>query len=274
MNDYYVYVFLDPQKDYNVPNEFGITKEPFYVGCGHKNRCTSHLYPSILKKTKRPFYFKLNKLINNNVKPIIIKLYENLSQKDAYYYEHLIIMKLGTRFDKKYHGTLLNLNLGGQGGISPSEDVIKRISEKRRKQSEKFSGKNNPNYKNRFKYFGENNPFYGKHHDTETILKMKRSYWIFDRYGKCYDIDDIELFCKENMLILTKLRTKEKRKPKEFRHKGYIAFSKKLTIKTIVNMLNDYKDHILNVRNINKNQKEEILNQVKCINNYFDNHNQ
>lgn len=273
MNDYYVYVFLDPQKDYNIPNEFGITKEPFYVGCGHKNRCTSHLYPSRINKIKRPFYLKLRGMMKLGVKPLIIKIYEHLSANDAYHYEHLTIMKLGTRFDKKYHGTLLNLNLGGKGGISPSEDVIKRISEKKKNQSEKFCGENNPNYKNRFKYFGENNPFYGKHHDAETILKMKRSYWIFDRYGKCYDIDDISLFCLENNLTLSRLRTK-KRSFEEFRHKGYIAFSKKLNIEVIVDILNDYKDHILNVRNINKNQKEEILNQVKCINNYFDNHNQ
>ena len=63
-----------------------------------------------------------------------------------------------------------NISIGGE--FCPP-DII--ISEERRKMiSEKYKGKNNPNYGNH-KIAGENNPFYGKSHSEEVKNKIRES---------------------------------------------------------------------------------------------------
>ena len=44
MNNYYVYVYLDPRKQgiYKYDN-FEFNYEPFYIGKGKNNRCNRHL---------------------------------------------------------------------------------------------------------------------------------------------------------------------------------------------------------------------------------------
>ena len=57
--------------------------------------------------------YKINKIIREGFRPIVIKMFENLSYEDAIRIEIEIIYKIG-RFDLK-KGPLVNLTDGGEG---------------------------------------------------------------------------------------------------------------------------------------------------------------
>lgn len=88
---FYVYGYYDP-----------ITNDLFYVGKGSGYRITSHLKPSAWadpKNTVNPFfYYKIKSLMENGSPPILKKLYENLTEEEAYLMEHDIIVENGRRF--------------------------------------------------------------------------------------------------------------------------------------------------------------------------------
>ncbi len=115
MEEFYVYVFMDPEKRGSYSYDglgFCFLYEPFYIGKGKNNRIKSHMYPSNLKK-QTYFYRKINKIISENREPIAIKLYENLKEKDAYDKEIYLIKKIGKSSINK--GTLSNISDGGDG---------------------------------------------------------------------------------------------------------------------------------------------------------------
>jgi len=112
MYKYYVYIYLNPLKR----GEFSFGKhkfnyEPFYVGKGKDNRNLVHLY--IIDNKNKLKQRILNKIKNNNKKPIILKLYENISEYSAFRLEKYLINKIGRR-DLKM-GSLSNLTNGGDG---------------------------------------------------------------------------------------------------------------------------------------------------------------
>lgn len=112
MEDYYVYVYLDPQKpgDFN----YGVIKflfEPFYIGKGTKGRC----YSGIRDKKSSRKVSKINSIIKKGGFPIIIKIEEGFTNKEAQEKEKLYIKKIG-RIDLGL-GPLTNMTTGGDGGL-------------------------------------------------------------------------------------------------------------------------------------------------------------
>lgn len=116
INQYYVYVYLDPRKpgDFNYEG-YQFKYEPFYIGEGHKYRINDHLKSWYLKKYTNKFKTNIiNKIIKEtNKNPIVIKYKENLTEQEALNLEVLMIKTIGRR-DLKL-GPLVNLTDGGEG---------------------------------------------------------------------------------------------------------------------------------------------------------------
>lgn len=102
MDNCYVYGLYDPNTD-----------DLFYVGKGTGYRDASHLKPSMWtnpKKTTNPFlYYKIKSLMENDTPPVIKRLYENVSEEEAYRLENDIVLKYGRRFSKE-NGKLFNIS--------------------------------------------------------------------------------------------------------------------------------------------------------------------
>lgn len=130
MNNFYVYIFLDPRKDGEFSyGEHKFKYEPFYVGKGKNNRCKNHLREWSLKdKTLKNN--KIKSLLKLGLKPIIIKLFLNLSEVDSFDKEKEMIKKIG-RLDLNT-GPLLNMTDGGEGnsGVILTQETKTKISEK------------------------------------------------------------------------------------------------------------------------------------------------
>lgn len=115
-NNYYIYLYLDPRKNGNfVYSEYIFEYEPIYVGKGVGNRYKEHLRNSRLNlptgnKIKQG---KLKKILSEGLKPIIVKLHENLSEENSLKLEKDIIFKIGRIINKT--GPLTNLTEGGDG---------------------------------------------------------------------------------------------------------------------------------------------------------------
>ena len=113
MNKHYLYVYLNPLKPGNyIYGKFIFEHEPFYIGKGVNNRLKSHIIESYSSKKS----LKLNiirKIIKSGNKPIIIKLYENISDYSAKRIEIYLINLIGRISLNK--GPLSNLTSGGEG---------------------------------------------------------------------------------------------------------------------------------------------------------------
>ena len=124
----YVYIYLDPRKpgiyEYIVNDKlYTFNCEPFYVGKGTYYRLFDHLteseYFSESIKIKGQNTFKCRKIrkiqkeINSN--PIILKIKEKLSHKNAKDLEKLLIKTIGRRDTGL--GPLTNMTDGGDGGL-------------------------------------------------------------------------------------------------------------------------------------------------------------
>jgi hypothetical protein len=151
MDNYYVYVYLDPRKPISDdPN--GLTHEPFYVGKGVRRRMYDHMTelewyltePSMAEcKARRSNLIKLNKLRKLHVlglRPIIVQLHTKLASLAAEEKEVELIAFYRRSIDG---GILSNLTPGGAG----RRDVLSA---------------------------GPFNSFYGKTHSDEFRVKMSK----------------------------------------------------------------------------------------------------
>lgn len=143
---YYVYVYLDPRKRGNFKyTNISFECEPFYVGKGKADRFLKHL-------TENKRHYKNNKIkaiLNAGLKPIIVKLYENLNEEDSFIKEMEVIKIIG-RLDLNL-GPLTNLTDGGEG-----HSGYKHSNEFKEKQSLRWT---------------LHNPL----HNSKTLEKMRES---------------------------------------------------------------------------------------------------
>lgn len=111
MNEYYVYIYLDPRKSGNFCYD-GIcfNYEPFYVGKGKKTRLNRHLNTN--NNSNKFKNNKINKIFSLGLEPIILKYMENLSEDIALSLEIELIKKIGRL--KRITGPLTNVTKGGQ----------------------------------------------------------------------------------------------------------------------------------------------------------------
>lgn len=125
MNKFYVYAYVDPRKfgDYQYDISESPIKidestlifeyQPFYIGKGKNNRC----YIGLKSDENQIFKLKYNKIqsmIESGNPPIVIKLYENLTEEEALQMEVYLIGRIGKIINKT--GTLVNITDGGDGG--------------------------------------------------------------------------------------------------------------------------------------------------------------
>jgi len=112
---FYVYVYLDPRKSgYYKYSENTFDYEPFYIGKGLGDRCLYHLSENSLRINRnRLFINKLKKILNEHLSPIIVKVYKNISEKEALVKEKYLIKNIGRR--NLNLGPLCNLTDGGEG---------------------------------------------------------------------------------------------------------------------------------------------------------------
>lgn len=133
-SDYYVYVYLDPTKKgiWECKN-FKFEYEPFYIGKGINNRLTRHMRNALtLSKYKNSYFHnKLRKMHSNNIKPLILKIRENLTSEDAYLIESELIRGIGRKYE---NGPLTNLQAEKSGINAHSPETRKKMSESAKKR--------------------------------------------------------------------------------------------------------------------------------------------
>jgi len=170
MNNFYVYVYLDPRKSGQYKyGEYEFDYEPFYVGKGKGRR-----YKRTDNRRSNYFKNKVNKIKEFGLKPLVIKLKENLNENNSFILEIELIKSIGRKDLNK--GPLLNFTDGGEGssGFKHSEKYKIKMS-KLLTDNSFWCGKHIPKeIKNKIskslkgKYCGKNHPMYGYHH-TEKI---------------------------------------------------------------------------------------------------------
>ena len=108
-NIYYVYAYLDPTREgdfiYN-DGEYKFQYEPFYIGKGSNGRDRTHIKRN--GSHNKEFKDRINLIKeNSNIDPIVIKLWENLSEEEAYGIEKKAIKTIRTLYNRNT-GPLLN----------------------------------------------------------------------------------------------------------------------------------------------------------------------
>jgi len=172
MNDYYVYVYLNPLvKGKFVYDNYEFEFEPFYVGKGKSNRYKSHLYNRSLKRINEKNKI-IKEILSNNIKPIIKKIHTELIEKKSFDIEMDVINKIGVIYG---NGPLTNLTKGGEGAYST------KISKLTRKKLSECGKRNGRKGKTLEEYFGEEK---GKELREINRLKFKNK-----TYEEIYGIE-------------------------------------------------------------------------------------
>lgn len=186
-NIYYVYVILNPLKSGEyVFNKYKFMHEPFYVGKGKGSRLIE-----TLNENKNKFKVSvIKKIRKNGLKPNIIIIKDNITEKEAFNLERELISLIGRR--DVGSGLLTNFTDGGEGtsGIIQSKETIEKRKRSLKKyrnyfKSDDFKEKMRESIKKRKltpeyqiyrkkiseKYTGEGNPMFGK----KTSEKQKNA---------------------------------------------------------------------------------------------------
>ena len=189
-NNYYVYIYLDSRKSsVFIYEDLKFNYEPFYVGKGIGERAYNHLkcYDNDSNKHKLN---KIKKIIKEGYIPIVVKLKENLTNKEACKLEKETIGKIGTL--KLKLGPLTNIMPGGEGGSYPgmgngnfgkkcSQELIERkrqivlkwIDENPEKQKERLL-KQKTTIRTKYKLGILKPNFKNKKHSEETKEKNEK----------------------------------------------------------------------------------------------------
>lgn len=222
MNNYYVYIYLDPRKQgtYYYPDmNLSFLYEPFYVGKGKKHRWSDHLNKQVEMNRNTFKTKKINKLkrMGYDLHNYVIKIKTNLSNEEASEFESYCIRLIG-RHDTKT-GVLTNLTDGGEG----TPNRIRSLEEKQ-KISDSLMGRS------RISMFGEErakeitekctfprelNPFYNKHHSSDTLKRLSgennyraKEYIFIDPSGSIFHKKtSVKKFCAEHNLSYQLMKT-------------------------------------------------------------------
>lgn len=170
---YYVYVYLNTLK----PGKFKYGDlefdfEPFYVGKGMGERYLYHLNKVKFKnkyKSSKKFNI-IEKIIEENSEPIIIKLFDNCEETESLLLEKKIITEIG-RMDLG-NGPLTNLN---DGGIKPQDNY------KHNKETKIKISKSSRN-------------------------RTSNHYTVISPQGEKFENISLKKFCNENKLDYQKMR--------------------------------------------------------------------
>ena len=139
-NIFYVYVYLDPRfkGDYRYDDILRFNYKPFYIGKGKNNRFLDHL-KIVENNRKLPYNAKRYHIIKDilmcGLKPIILKIEENLEELPALLLEKKCIKSIG-----------LNILSNDTYDSSTSFSGHKHTNESKRKISEKIRGKARKNF--------------------------------------------------------------------------------------------------------------------------------
>lgn len=211
MDDFFIYVLLDPRKKDNTnyvinETEFNFQYKPFYVGKGKGNRIQQHYMKCSLKKNTKKNN-KILKIFECGLQPISIILFNNLKENNAYDIEKNVISIIGlSNLTNMVEGGVGQCSLSMRGDKNPmfgkhpipwnkglkgvtknkykgkkledilgdekAADIKNRLSEKRMGKSwEEYFGKDKAR-EVRIKRTKERT---GYKHKKETIIKMKNS---------------------------------------------------------------------------------------------------
>lgn len=172
-NIFYIYVFLNPLKKGSYEyGELTFDYEPFYLGYSNKKtyykREDVHIRYALNGKDVCNNKYKENiikQIYSNNLEPIIINPFINLSKEEAIKKEIFWIKKIGCKMDNS--GPLTNITKGGDGGDTFTNNPRKEeIREKHRQNA-----------------LGERNHMYGRplEKNPSHLSKLSGKHWNLNR---------------------------------------------------------------------------------------------
>jgi hypothetical protein len=200
LNVFYVYALIDQD-----------TKEIFYVGKGSGYRDSSHLKPSLWKNPKEtvnPFlYYKIRSLMNKNKPPIIKRMYENLSESEAYDIETRLIKEYGRRFSEE-KGKLFNISDTKGGSLKGIPKPWNNLRYENHKNFWKNKRLYDPSYDELYNDFIEKNmkrkEIAKKYSISESLVKKRLEYFGIKKPKKLAYPEKNKFFCVVcNNLIIT-----------------------------------------------------------------------